>query len=145
MLKIDFGSGYNPKKGFKTCDITFSPYLDYVYDKENNIILDLNKNSVDEFYCKNVLHHTNIKKVVKCLYSYLKPNGTLIIIEPQEKYYEQNRCLDIFWYRYIYPRYEITIPPIKRINYIEICSKYFKIEKHFKKDVYDIYILKKNV
>ena len=50
MLKIDFGSGYNPKKGFKTCDITFSPYLDYVYDKENNIILDLNKNSVDEFY-----------------------------------------------------------------------------------------------
>ena len=29
MLKIDFGSGYNPNKEYKTCDITGSPILDY--------------------------------------------------------------------------------------------------------------------
>lgn len=29
MLKIDFGSGYNPYPGYKTCDITQGPYLDF--------------------------------------------------------------------------------------------------------------------
>ena len=39
MLKIDFGSGYNPRKGYKTCDITYSPFLDYVYDIHKNKII----------------------------------------------------------------------------------------------------------
>ena len=36
MLKIDFGSGYSPRKGYSTCDITYSPFLDYVYDIQLN-------------------------------------------------------------------------------------------------------------
>ena len=40
MLKIDFGSGYNPKKGYKSCDITNLPNLDYVYCEESNEIID---------------------------------------------------------------------------------------------------------
>ena len=139
MLKIDFGSGYNPQKNFKTCDMTFAPYLDYVYDKENNIILNLEEHSVDIFRLKNVLHHCNIDNVVQCLKKYLKSNGEIIIIEPKIQYYESNRCLDIFWYRYIYPRYEISIPPIKRINYVDIFLKYdFMIYKKDENEIYDI-------
>lgn len=146
MLKIDFGSGYNPKKGYKTCDITYAPYLDYVYDKNLNIILNLKEKSVDIFRLKNVLHHCDIEKVIICLKKYLRDDGKIEIIEPQKKFYEANRCLDIYWYRYIYPRYEISIPSKTRIDYISICLKYFDIEKHFKYDVYDSYILKnKNI
>lgn len=144
MLKIDFGSGYNPYKNYKTCDITYSPCLDYVYDVNINKILGLKKNSVNIFRLKNVLHHTNINLIAQCLYKYLKQNGKVIIIEPKEKYYDSNRCLDIFWYRYIYPRYEISIPPCKRINYIKIFDSYnFKFYKYFDTGIYDTYILKK--
>lgn len=58
MLKIDFGSGYNPKKGYKTCDMTLSPYLDFIskdnkiYDKKGEI----QKNSVDVIHCRNTLY-----------------------------------------------------------------------------------------
>ena len=65
-LRIDFGSGHNPKEGYKTCDITFAPNLDYAYDKEANLIIDLEEASVDEFYAKNVLHHSNIERVAIC-------------------------------------------------------------------------------
>ena len=37
MLKIDFGSGYNPNKEYKTCDITGAQILNYLYDKKDTI------------------------------------------------------------------------------------------------------------
>lgn len=143
-LRIDFGSGYNPKDGYKTCDITFAPNLDYVYDKDANVIINLEKASVDEFYAKNVLHHSNIERLVSCFYQYLKHKGIVTIIEPQVIYYEQNRCLDIFWYRYIYLRYEISIPPKKREDYTLCFKKYFKVKQHCTFDVYDIYVFEKD-
>lgn len=145
MIKIDFGSGYNPKEGYKTCDITYSPYLDYVYDRKTNKIIDLEENSVSEFYLKNVLHHCNIEKVAECLFQYLKQNGIITIIEPLPEKYESNRCLDIYWYRYIYPRYEYTIPPLKREDYVNIFLKYFCIKSHTKTKIYDIYKFEKRV
>lgn len=145
MLKIDFGSGYNPYKGYKTCDITYSPFLDYVYDKNLNIILGLEENSVDIFRLKNVLHHCDINNVVLCFKKYLKNDGLIEIIEPTKENYESNRCLDIFWYRYIYPRYEISIPPIKRIDYTTIFLKHnFTIYSYKQQNIYDITIFKNN-
>ena len=47
MLKIDFGSGYNPYPGYKTCDITQGPYLDYVYNTETNEIIGLQEGSTE--------------------------------------------------------------------------------------------------
>ena len=138
MLKIDFGSGYNTYKNYKTCDFTYSPFLDYVYDKNNNKILELEESSVDIFRLKNVLHHCDIEKIIICLKKYLKENGKIIIIEPQSRYYESNRCLDIFWYRYIYPRYEINIPNKLQINYINLFIKHgFKIIDKKQDDIYD--------
>ena len=139
MLKIDFGSGYNPYPGYKTCDITQGPYLDYVYNTETNEIIGLQEGSVDEFRLKNVLHHADIPKVIQCLHRYLKSGGILQIIEPRTEYYEQNRSLDLFWYRYIYPRYDIAIPPKRRVDYLKICEAYFKISSHQNADVYDVY------
>lgn len=145
MIRIDFGSGYNPKKGYSICDITYSPYLDYVYDLETNQIIGLEENSVDEFYLKNVLHHSNIEAVAKCLFYYLKQDGFITVIEPLPEKYESNRCLDIYWYRYIYPRYEYSIPPIVREDYVKIFAKYLEIDSHTTNEIYDIYTFKKRV
>lgn len=145
MIRIDFGSGYNPKDGYSICDITYSPQLDYVYDLETNQIIGLEENSVDEFYLKNVLHHSNIEAVAKCLFYYLKQDGFITVIEPLPEKYESNRCLDIYWYRYIYPRYEYSIPPIVREDYVKIFAKYFEIDSHTTNEIYDIYIFKKRV
>ncbi len=107
-LKIDFGSGYNSKNYYKTCDITFSPILDYHYDQTNNVIIGLKENSVDEFYLRNVIHHLpNIEKTFFGLDKYLKKGGILRIIDVREKFFPQNYFLDRLWYRFIVPRDDI--------------------------------------
>ncbi len=107
-LKIDFGSGYNPNKDYKVCDITNLPNLDYVYDQENNEILGCYENTVDEFYLRNVVHHLpNMERTFKCLFKYLKDNGEIKIIDVRKEYFKQNVILDILWYRYVIPRYEV--------------------------------------
>lgn len=107
-LKIDFGSGYNPNKDYKVCDITNLPNLDYVYDQESNEILGCYENTVDEFYLRNVVHHLpNMERTFKCLLKYLKDNGEIKIIDVRKEYFKQNVILDILWYRYVIPRYEV--------------------------------------
>jgi len=107
-LKIDFGSGYNANPEYKICDITWLPNLDYVYDQNNNVILECEENSVDEFYLRNVVHHLpDIEKTFQCLLKYLKNDGVIKIIDVRKEYFKQNVILDILWYRYIIPRYEI--------------------------------------
>lgn len=108
MLAIDFGSGYNPKPGYKTCDVTYSPFLDYVYDKKQNQILYCEKGSVDKFHLRNVVHHVrDLKKLFECLKFYLRDGGTITIIDVRKEYFKTNVILDILWYRYIIPRYEV--------------------------------------
>lgn len=119
-LKIDFGSGYNPNKEYKVCDITYAPNLDFVYDQNKNEIIGCTPNTVKEFYLRNVIHHIkDLEKTFKCLDKYLKENGTLKIIDVNENYYKQNVILDIIWYRYIIPRYEIWFSKYYR-DYISI-------------------------
>ncbi len=137
MLKIDFGSGYNPKKGYKSCDITNLPNLDYVYCEESNEIIDCKENSVDEFYLRNVVHHLpSIEKTISCLYRYLKKDGIVRIIDVRKEYYQKNVILDIIWYRYVIPRYEVYFSKVyrdyfkilKKLNFILI-DKYYDEEK----------------
>ena len=88
MLKIDFGSGYNPKSGYKTCDVTYAPFLDYVYDQEKNEILYCENGSVDEFHLRNVVHHVkDLSAMFECLKKYLKEDGLLTIIDVRKKCY----------------------------------------------------------
>lgn len=100
-LCIDFGCGYNPKWGYKTCDITTSPMLDYQYDGKNDII-GLEENSVDVFYLRNVVHHIpDLQRTFATLKKYLKHNGKLIIIDCRAKHFDANVVLDKVWYRFV--------------------------------------------
>lgn len=104
MLKIDFSSGYNPKEDYKTCDFTDSPSLDF--QAKNNKIFsrmgEISCNSVDEIYCRNVIHHIrNFSDLFNNFYKYLKKNGILKIIDCRKEYYYSNFFMDRLWYRFI--------------------------------------------
>ncbi len=141
-LKIDFGSGYNPKSGYKTCDITNAPFLDFAYDGEK--IIGCKKNSVDEFYLRNVIHHIpNLKEVFLMFHFYLKRNGKIKIIDVRKEYYKQNVILDIIWYRYVIPRNEIWFSPIYR-DYFEILKMIgFTLVEQYYEDEKEVTIWKK--
>lgn len=130
LLKIDFGSGYNPKNGYKTCDITNAPFLDFMYD--GNKIIGCKENSVDEFYLRNVVHHIeNLEDVFSMLHHYLKKNGIIKIIDVRKECYKQNVILDIIWYRYVMPRREIWFSFVYR-DYFEILKNTgFKLVKQY--------------
>ena len=103
MLKIDFGSGYNPKEGHCTCDITTSPFLDFIshdnkiYSREG----ELAQGTVDKIYCRNVLHHIkDVNLLLKNFYKYLKIGGELEIVDCSKDFYKQNIFLDTLWYRW---------------------------------------------
>ena len=100
-LYIDFGSGYNPKKGYKTCDIATNPMLDYWYDGQNTIV-GLKEVSVDIFYLRNVIHHIpDLYKTLSVIKKYLKHKGKLIIIDCNKEHFNTNVILDKIWYRYV--------------------------------------------
>lgn len=123
MLKIDFGSGYNPKPGYKTCDITYAPFLDFAYDEDKNQILYCEEGSVDEFYLRNVVHHVkDFTKLFSCLKTYLKENGTIVIVDVREEFFAKNVILDTIWYRYVIPRYEIWFAKYYR-DYSKVLTK----------------------
>ncbi len=132
-LKIDFGCGYKHKEGYKTCDITNLPNLDYYYDEENDKILYLGESSVDEFYLRNVVHHIkDITKTFHCLDKYLKKGAIITIIDVRKEFYKENYYLDNLWYRIIIPREEIWFSSTYR--------DYFKIleEMNYQKVSYSI-------
>lgn len=100
-LCIDFGSGYNPKKGYKTCDIVTNPRLDYWYDGQDTII-GLEESSVDVFYLRNVIHHIpDLRRTLTVIRKYLKCKGRLIIVDCNKSHFCANVILDKIWYRYI--------------------------------------------
>lgn len=111
-LYIDIGSGYNPKSGYKTADITGFPNLDYLI-KDNKLYskkAELKENTVDKFRLRNVIHHVkDLNQLFINLFRYLKPNGIIEIIDCNKKHYSANLCLDNLWYRYVIPRKEIFI------------------------------------
>jgi ubiquinone/menaquinone biosynthesis C-methylase UbiE len=126
-MKLDFGSGHNPRKGYKTCDITMSPYLDYVFDPDSYKV-SCADNTFSEIILKNVVHHVqDLDKLFKELKRILTDDGKLVIVEPSQEFYEKNLNLDILWYRYIIPRYEIWISNVYR-NYTRIATKYFAFQ-----------------
>lgn len=112
MICIDVGSGYNPKKGYLTCDSNYSCDFYSIDDIPDNV--------VHKFHIRNVLHHIqdieefiwNIK--IKCI------NGCIIHVEDcSELFYTKNLCLDILWYRFILNRHDIYIHWCYR-NFINI-------------------------
>ena len=129
-MKIDFGSGYNPKEGYSTCDITTSPFLDFIsydnkiYSREGEV----KENTVDKIRCRNVLHHVkDLQALLTNFYRYLKIGGELEIIDCAKEFYPQNVILDNIWYRWFddgkrgvwySTEYRSFIPYLQKIGFV---------------------------
>lgn len=116
-MKLDYGSGRQPKKGFLSSDFCGSPNYDFYI--ENYKVLDIPSYSCDVVHCRNVIHHIPEKDLYKLFAEFdrlLKPNGTLIISEPRKEFHKQNLILDIIWYRFLVYEEKIMIP-YKYVDY----------------------------
>lgn len=137
MNMLDYGSGGNPKKGFKSSDFCGSPGYDYYI--QDYRVLDAEDHSFDVIHCRNVIHHipeNDLSKLFSEFNRLLKDNGQLIISEPREEYHEQNRFLDIIWYRWINVNHDIMIPE-EYVDYKKYLNEFESITSynHLKNEV----------
>ena len=110
-MKLDYGSGRQPKQGFMSSDFCGSPNYDfYIRDYK---VLDTKDHSFDVIHCRNVIHHIPEKDLPKLFAEFkrlLKHDGQLIISEPRKEFHEQNKFLDLIWYRFLTYDDKIMIP-----------------------------------
>lgn len=121
-MRLDYGSGRQPKKGFMSSDFCGAPNYDFYI--EDYVVQDLGDDSCEVIHCRNVIHHIpkqDLPKLVDEFRRLLKPGGKLIISEPRKEFHEQNKLLDIIWYRHIVRDTSIMIPS-EYVNY----KMYFK-------------------
>jgi len=130
MLGLDFGSGYNPRDGYLTCDCVYSPKLDFVFDREKYKVIDAPSQIFDKIYCRNVIHHVpNLTRLFLEFRRLLKIDGSLMIVEPTRDSFKTNQILDIVWYRFVIPQYDIWFSSkyrdynnvLKKLGFIEEC------------------------
>lgn len=110
-MKLDYGSGRQPREGFMTSDFCGAPNYDfYIQDYK---VLDAKDHTFDVIHCRNVIHHIP-KQDLPTLFAefnrLLKYDGQLIISEPREEFHQQNLILDIIWYRFLTYDRNIMIP-----------------------------------
>lgn len=129
-MKLDYGSGRQPKAGFKSSDFCGAPNYDYyIMDYK---VLDLEDNSCDVIHCRNVIHHIPEKDLPLLFAEFkrlLKPDGELIISEPREEFHKQNLILDLIWYRFLVHDDKIMIP-YKYVNYKKYLVDFEKISSY---------------
>lgn len=144
MINLDFGSGYNPERGYLTCDYTGLPNLDFIFDKNQYKIIGVKGKYFDSIRCCNVIHHIpNLRKLFIEFQRVLKIGGNLVIIEPNKEHYQINCILDIIWYRFVTPRYDVWFSNkyrdytnlLKRLNFKELgyVKKNEKESYHFRR------------
>jgi len=110
-MKLDYGSGSQPKKGFKSSDFCGSPSYDYYI--QDYVVLDALDNSCDIIHCRNVIHHIPEEDLPTLFNEFkrlLKKDGKLIISEPRKEFHKQNLFLDLLWYRFLTMNEKIMIP-----------------------------------
>lgn len=130
MNMLDYGSGGNPKVGFKSSDFCGSPGYDY-YIKDYKV-LNAEDHSFDVIHCRNVIHHipeNDLPKLFSEFSRLLKEGGQLIISEPREEFHEQNKLLDIIWYRWINVNHDIMIPD-KYVDYKKYLDKFEMVSSY---------------
>lgn len=110
-MKLDYGSGRQPKQGFMSSDFCGAPNYDFYI--EDYVVQDLPDNSCSYIHCRNVIHHIPEKDLHKLVAEFrrlLKPDGVLIISEPRKEFHVQNKILDIVWYRFLVNDRTIMVP-----------------------------------
>lgn len=116
-MKLDYGSGRQPKQGFLTSDFVGTPNYDY-YIKDYKV-LGAKDHSFEAIHCRNVIHHIPEQDLPTLFNEFkrlLKQDGLLIISEPRKEFHEQNKLLDWIWYRHLVNDTNIMIPD-KYVDY----------------------------
>lgn len=81
-IKIEVGSGNNPRQGYLSCDIRDLPNVDYVTKADE---LPFGNGTVDELYSRHVIEHFTLKEFLKTLQEWnrvLSKSGVIYIICP---------------------------------------------------------------
>lgn len=123
-MKLDYGSGRQPKEGFLTSDFCGAPNYDF-YIKDYKV-LDAKDHSFDVIHCRNVIHHIPEKELTKLFIEFkrlLKQDGQIIISEPRKEFHKQNLILDIIWYRFLVYDDKIMLPQ-KYVDYKQYLSDF---------------------
>ena len=110
-MKLDYGSGSQPKEGFLSSDFCGMPHYDF-YIKDYKVI-GVKDHSFDVIHCRNVIHHipkADLPRLFDEFKRLLKHDGQLIISEPREEFHKQNLILDIIWYRFLTNNRDIMLP-----------------------------------
>ena len=95
-MKLDFGSGFAPVKGWATLDTGANCTF--------NSIEEIPDNSISKIRFRNVLHHIeNLDELFQKLRPKFRKNVKIIIIECRKECYQANLFLDILWYRSLVP------------------------------------------
>lgn len=127
-MKLDYGSGRQPKEGFLSSDFCGAPNYDF-YIKDYKV-LGAKDHSFDVIHCRNVIHHIpecDLPVLFAEFNRLLKPEGQLIISEPREKFHKQNLILDIIWYRFLVYDDKIMLP-YKYVDYKQYLTDFEVIE-----------------
>lgn len=110
-MKLDYGSGSQPKEGFMSSDYIGTPNYDF-YIKDYKVV-DAKSHTFDIVHCRNVIHHIpecDLPRLFNEFKRLLRPDGKLIISEPRKEFHKRNQILDIVWYRFINKNFDIMIP-----------------------------------
>ncbi|WP_251030839.1 MULTISPECIES: class I SAM-dependent methyltransferase [unclassified Exiguobacterium] len=110
-MKLDYGSGSQPKEGFLSSDFCGAPNYDYFI--QDYRVIGAKDGSFDVIHCRNVIHHIpeqDLPILFKEFDRLLKPGGRLIISEPRKEFHKENLILDIIWYRYLKNERKISLP-----------------------------------
>jgi len=130
--KLDFGSGYNPRPGYKTCDNILTPNIDYYYN--GVAIVNAADKSIDRIVLRNVIHHIpDFDVLAKEFKRILTNRGTIWIVDCLPQHYMNNVILDYIYYRSVNSRPDIQIFDYFR-DYLKTFGRYFKIRKIFTKE-----------
>lgn len=85
-MKLDLGSGYIKRKGFKSVDIDKKVNPDILADIRT--LKPVSTESIDEVFCSHTLEHIlpkDLFKTLRSIYRILKPTGKVTIVVPNIK------------------------------------------------------------
>jgi SAM-dependent methyltransferase len=80
-MKINLGCGTDIKPGFVNVDIAELPGVNVVHDI-NDVPLPFTDNSAELIYCKDILEHVDLVRVLGDLHRILRPGGRLEVRVP---------------------------------------------------------------
>jgi len=141
-MLLDFGSGYAPREGFRTCDMS-GWAIDYRFDTGYYIIEGLKADSILLLHCRNVLHHIpKLEFLAQEFHRVIMPGGLLQIIDCAPDHYRANVFLDTLWYRGIVPRPEVWWAEKYR-DYGTIFSELFTLVNNHREGEKEHYLFRK--